>query len=150
MIFNNVFKATDGDDDNELRKLASSTKKFADEKINEIIFGEHEKKKAPKKSPAAAASSKATTNSSKEKTIEEQWVQCDACKKWRNVPHSIDPQTLPDRWECKDNTWNSAMASCAAKETSVTDDTNKTAKGVTDVANPSEATDPEVEYSETG
>ncbi len=65
--------------------------------------------------------------------VEEQWVQCDVCKKWRNVPPPINPDTLPEQWECKDNTWNTALASCDAAEGALADEAPVTA-AVEDVA----------------
>jgi hypothetical protein len=44
------------------------------------------------------------------------WVQCNKCRKWRKVPESIDVDALPDRWYCSLNTWNPAVARCAAKQ----------------------------------
>ncbi|KAK4329397.1 hypothetical protein Pmani_000252 [Petrolisthes manimaculis] len=28
------------------------------------------------------------------------WVQCEECDKWRQLPSTTDPTTLPDRWTC--------------------------------------------------
>ncbi|XP_071515847.1 uncharacterized protein [Panulirus ornatus] len=28
------------------------------------------------------------------------WVQCDDCKKWRKLDHTLDPSTLPKIWTC--------------------------------------------------
>ena len=27
-----------------------------------------------------------------------QWVQCDACGKWRKIPASVDASKLPEKW----------------------------------------------------
>ncbi|XP_053352823.1 MORC family CW-type zinc finger protein 3-like [Clarias gariepinus] len=38
-----------------------------------------------------------------EDTVEQpdqQWVQCDACLKWRKLPDGVDPKKLPKRWLC--------------------------------------------------
>jgi hypothetical protein len=43
--------------------------------------------KQEKKSPKAEA--------------EDQWVQCEACEKWRRLPPNVDASALPDRWICE-------------------------------------------------
>ncbi|GFS21431.1 MORC family CW-type zinc finger protein 3 [Elysia marginata] len=31
------------------------------------------------------------------------WAQCDQCLKWRRLPDTIDPESLPDKWYCRYN-----------------------------------------------
>lgn len=31
------------------------------------------------------------------------WVQCKSCSKWRCIPNSVDMESLPEHWYCKDN-----------------------------------------------
>lgn len=47
-----------------------------------------------------------------------EWVQCDrkSCAKWRKLPLNMDAATLPDKWVCEMNFWDSLCASCAAPE----------------------------------
>mmetsp|Transcript_31665 Transcript_31665/g.40598 ORF Transcript_31665/g.40598 Transcript_31665/m.40598 type:complete len:942 (-) Transcript_31665:111-2936(-) len=45
-----------------------------------------------------------------------QWVQCDACTKWRRVPNSVDLELLPEKWYCRMNKWDPNRASCAVPE----------------------------------
>ena len=47
-----------------------------------------------------------------------EWVQCDkeSCGRWRRLPPNIDPNTLPEKWVCAMNWWDSLYASCAAPE----------------------------------
>nr|XP_043630346.1 cysteine-tryptophan domain-containing zinc finger protein 3-like [Erigeron canadensis] len=33
------------------------------------------------------------------------WVLCDRCEKWRLLPIGIDPENLPDKWQCSMSTW---------------------------------------------
>lgn len=33
------------------------------------------------------------------------WAQCDTCKKWRLLPFSENPDKLPDTWVCSMQTW---------------------------------------------
>ncbi|KAK7248222.1 hypothetical protein SO694_00081185 [Aureococcus anophagefferens] len=46
------------------------------------------------------------------------WVQCEkrSCRKWRRIPMSMDPDSLPDTWTCNMNHWDQRFASCAAEE----------------------------------
>lgn len=46
------------------------------------------------------------------------WVQCDHCNKWRCVPNSVDVDTLPEHWYCKDNPDKSHSTCEAAEQTS--------------------------------
>lgn len=34
-----------------------------------------------------------------------QWVLCDRCAKWRKLPAEVDPESLPETWECSMMTW---------------------------------------------
>ena len=43
-------------------------------------------------------------------------VQCDRCKKWRELGPGIDPESLPDIWYCDMNYWDPKQASCGANE----------------------------------
>jgi hypothetical protein len=45
-----------------------------------------------------------------------EWVQCDACDKWRTLPDGMSAAQLPDPWTCGMNTWNARSASCDAPE----------------------------------
>lgn len=37
--------------------------------------------------------------------IEEDWVQCDRCQKWRLLPFGTKPEQLPDKWLCSMLNW---------------------------------------------
>ena len=47
-----------------------------------------------------------------------EWVQCDrkSCSKWRKLPPKINPDSLPAKWVCADNWWDSLFADCSAPE----------------------------------
>lgn len=44
--------------------------------------------------------------------VYDNWVQCDACNKWRRAPNPI----TSDKWFCRMNTWAPQFASCEAPE----------------------------------
>jgi len=46
------------------------------------------------------------------------WVQCENpdCLKWRKIPWHVDPDTMPEKFFCKDNKWDLDFASCDALE----------------------------------
>ena len=50
----------------------------------------------------------------REETIN--WVQCCLCNKWRSVPSEINPEELPDDWECIHGTWSTVYNTCDAPQ----------------------------------
>ena len=46
------------------------------------------------------------------------WVQCEkrSCKKWRRLPPHINPETLPEKWSCQMNFWDSFHNACVIPE----------------------------------
>ncbi|CDJ48394.1 Amine oxidase family protein, related [Eimeria brunetti] len=44
--------------------------------------------------------------------VYDNWVQCDACNKWRRAPNPI----TSEKWFCRMNTWAPQFASCEAPE----------------------------------
>ena len=47
-----------------------------------------------------------------DKDAQEEWVQCDACARWRTLPPPGDalyPLLLPEQWTCAMNTWHPDM-----------------------------------------
>ena len=45
-----------------------------------------------------------------------QWVQCDGCQKWRRLPAHVDVASLPERWFCSMNRWDSQRSQCSDPE----------------------------------
>ncbi|GMH58240.1 hypothetical protein TrLO_g12559 [Triparma laevis f. longispina] len=43
---------------------------------------------------------------------EVEWVACDTCEKWHELPTFVSASSLPDIWHCHNNTWNSSQAFC--------------------------------------
>jgi hypothetical protein len=37
--------------------------------------------------------------------IEEKWVCCDKCEKWRLLPYEMNPSNLPKKWKCSMQLW---------------------------------------------
>ncbi|KAB1214027.1 hypothetical protein CJ030_MR5G017290 [Morella rubra] len=52
--------------------------------------------------------------------IEEDWVQCDSCQKWRLLPFGTKPEQLPDKWLCSMLNWLSGMNHCDISEEETT------------------------------
>lgn len=44
------------------------------------------------------------------------WVQCNRCDKWRSLPMTVDPRTLPEVWTCELNMYDPARMSCDVPE----------------------------------
>ena len=65
----------------------------------------------PKRSNSVAevktevAAGKSEGSADPEEESKAQWVQCDKCEKWRKLPGHIDPDALPDVWECRLASW---------------------------------------------
>jgi hypothetical protein len=47
-----------------------------------------------------------------------QWVQCERqnCKKWRKLPAHVNMSTLPEKWYCEMNKWDTERALCGGPE----------------------------------
>ncbi|KAG2727151.1 hypothetical protein I3843_01G141700 [Carya illinoinensis] len=52
--------------------------------------------------------------------IEEDWVQCDRCQKWRLLPFGTKPDQLPDKWLCSMLNWLHGMNHCDISEEETT------------------------------
>lgn len=65
-----------------------------------------------KASAAAAASAASAAPASTEPV----WVQCNTCDKWRSLPCTVDPNTLPDIWTCDLNVYDPERANCEVPE----------------------------------
>lgn len=44
------------------------------------------------------------------------WVQCNRCDKWRSLPMTVDPKTLPEVWTCELNIYDPVRMNCDAPE----------------------------------
>ncbi|KAF8401520.1 hypothetical protein HHK36_012460 [Tetracentron sinense] len=52
--------------------------------------------------------------------IEENWVCCDKCQKWRLLPHGRNPDHLPKKWLCSMLNWLPGMNRCNISEEETT------------------------------
>nr|CAD1828425.1 unnamed protein product [Ananas comosus var. bracteatus] len=52
--------------------------------------------------------------------IEEHWVCCDICQKWRLLPYGTNPDHLPKKWQCSLLNWLPGMNSCNISEEETT------------------------------
>ncbi|KAL3648851.1 hypothetical protein CASFOL_005254 [Castilleja foliolosa] len=52
--------------------------------------------------------------------IEENWVACDRCEKWRLLPYGTKSEDLPDKWVCSMLDWLPGMNHCEISEDETT------------------------------
>ncbi|PSR92628.1 MORC family CW-type zinc finger protein, partial [Actinidia chinensis var. chinensis] len=52
--------------------------------------------------------------------IEEDWVCCDRCQKWRLLPYGTKPDQLPEKWLCSMLNWLPGMNRCDISEEETT------------------------------
>ncbi|CAI9118765.1 OLC1v1020380C3 [Oldenlandia corymbosa var. corymbosa] len=52
--------------------------------------------------------------------IEEHWVCCDSCQKWRLLPFGMKPEDLPEKWLCRMLNWLPGMNRCDISEEETT------------------------------
>jgi len=67
-------------------------------------------------SPKRTTSNQGKCPKSAKKQDNQEWVQCDKCKKWRTLPPRVSASDLPDTWYCELNTWDTRYASCGIDE----------------------------------
>ncbi|WVZ56916.1 hypothetical protein U9M48_007382 [Paspalum notatum var. saurae] len=56
--------------------------------------------------------------------IEEHWVCCDMCQKWRLLPYGTNPSMLPKKWKCSMLYWLPGMNRCDISEDVTTEALN--------------------------
>ncbi|TVU37312.1 hypothetical protein EJB05_10621 [Eragrostis curvula] len=56
--------------------------------------------------------------------IEEQWVCCDICQKWRLLPYEMNPSNLPKKWKCSMQQWLPGKNRCEVSEEETTNALN--------------------------
>eukprot|EP01034_Spumella_vulgaris_P034348 gene34348-42361_t len=66
--------------------------------------------------PAAAQTQPVQDNETESEGDEKEWVQCNACNKWRSLPHGVDVASLPEMWTCAMNSYDKSKNKCSAPE----------------------------------
>eukprot|EP01083_Nonionella_stella_P021295 59079_1 len=77
------------------------------------------KAKAVAKDTKQAASSKAIDAQPiprTESVVDNRWVQCDKCLKWRRIPTYVSDKELEGEWSCAMNKWDFKRNSCEKEE----------------------------------
>ncbi|CAH9102869.1 unnamed protein product [Cuscuta europaea] len=52
--------------------------------------------------------------------VQEDWVMCDKCQKWRLLPLGTDPKSLPKNWLCKMLDWLPGLNRCSISQEETT------------------------------
>ncbi|GER24751.1 CW-type Zinc Finger [Striga asiatica] len=52
--------------------------------------------------------------------VQEDWVECDKCQKWRLLPLGTNVSSLPDKWICRMLTWLPGMNRCSVPQEETT------------------------------
>ncbi|XP_072980079.1 cysteine-tryptophan domain-containing zinc finger protein 7-like isoform X1 [Typha angustifolia] len=68
----------------------------------------------------SAVTTEATATLPAPVVIEEHWVCCDICQKWRLLPYGTNPDHLPKKWQCSLLNWLPGMNSCSISEEETT------------------------------
>ncbi|KAL0348696.1 UNVERIFIED_CONTAM: hypothetical protein Sangu_1097400 [Sesamum angustifolium] len=98
-------------------KERSNNRKYLDKVISDTTLAEP---------PAAAIHSKDGIFTGLEQTmaapvvIQEDWVGCDRCQKWRLLPYGTKSEQLPDKWVCSMLDWLPGMNHCDISEDETT------------------------------
>ncbi|KAL0388762.1 UNVERIFIED_CONTAM: hypothetical protein Sradi_2758000 [Sesamum radiatum] len=98
-------------------KERSNNRKYLDKVISDTTLAEP---------PAAAIHSKDRIFTGLEQTmaapvvIQEDWVGCDRCQKWRLLPYGTKSEQLPDKWVCSMLDWLPGMNHCDISEDETT------------------------------
>jgi len=72
--------------------------------------------KKSRKSKGEEREKKGSKGKKQKDPINQEWVQCEKCEKWRRLPPRIKAKDLPDVWTCDMNDWDPRSASCAVAE----------------------------------
>jgi len=48
--------------------------------------------------------------------VEDKWVQCDTCAKWRKRPQEVDLDSMPEVWTCEQNIYDPDRNDCSKEE----------------------------------
>ncbi|OEL14198.1 hypothetical protein BAE44_0024782 [Dichanthelium oligosanthes] len=74
--------------------------------------------------PATVSTTNAAPTLPAPVVIEEHWVCCDICQKWRLLPYEMNPLSLPKKWKCSMLHWLPGMNRCEISEEETTNALN--------------------------
>ncbi|CAD6222653.1 unnamed protein product [Miscanthus lutarioriparius] len=74
--------------------------------------------------PATVSTANAAPTHAAPVVIEEHWVSCDICDKWRLLPYEMNPLNLPKKWKCSMLHWLPGMNRCEISEEETTNALN--------------------------
>ncbi|XP_044964411.1 cysteine-tryptophan domain-containing zinc finger protein 7-like [Hordeum vulgare subsp. vulgare] len=97
------------------REISSSAK------LDRHTASEEQKMHVP---PSSVSTANAAPALQAPVVIEEHWVQCDICQKWRLLPYESDPATLPKEWKCSMQLWLPGLNRCDVGEEETTNALN--------------------------
>ncbi|KAI9182280.1 hypothetical protein LWI28_023832 [Acer negundo] len=96
----------------------ASKERSSSKKIEKFLTPEACPKAAPP--PGDGPASQATQATTAPVVIQENWVCCDKCQKWRLLPLVTNPDSLPEKWLCSMITWLPGMNRCSVGEEETT------------------------------
>lgn len=120
-----VSDGEEGDDEGPGSAMTPRSRRLAAIKMEQYASGtprggrsgaSRKKKKSKSSKHSGDSVAEGGNTSTRAEEDEAKWVQCDNCKKWRTVPQDFDLSTMPERWYCHMNTWNTDFASCEVAE----------------------------------
>lgn len=82
-------------------------------------FASLEKPKSSRKSSGSgsgSASKRRNATTVTQAVIEDKYVCCEKCEKWRRIPSHVNENELPDKWLCSMNIWDPLRNSCDTPE----------------------------------
>lgn len=88
----------------------------AKEKLNSKQEGAGPESAKKKKKRRRREGKESDGDESDQESDENNWVQCDACGKWRILPSSVKASSLPDAWYCHLNIYDPKRNNCSALE----------------------------------
>ncbi|KAK8635093.1 hypothetical protein V6N13_022970 [Hibiscus sabdariffa] len=101
--------------------LDKSKEKSSDRTVDNQLLGVDAPDVVPHLTAKTLASKTTAVAAVAPVVIEENWVQCDRCHKWRLLPFDTRPEQLPEKWLCSMLNWLPGMNRCDISE----DDTTK-------------------------
>ncbi|GMJ02056.1 hypothetical protein HRI_003874800 [Hibiscus trionum] len=100
--------------------LDKSKIKFSGRMVDNQLSGVDAPDVVPHLNDKRLASQTAAPAATAPVVIEENWVQCDRCHKWRLLPFYTRPEQLPEKWLCSMLNWLPRMNRCDISEDETT------------------------------